>query len=255
MLVLVALRPWSRMLFSAFVGSVLFIGGWWFEFYSDAQLVRSSLFLGCFFLIFAFAPRLVRLNSTADAHLSGWDTLALVLMPTANAALGFLAFYDMAEAHRADWIEPWMAVGFAAFYMLLLRLPARGTLRASPELLSALHLTAAVVFLTIAIPLKAEGRWLTIGWLVEGAALLWAANRVRNLLLRVLSLICLAIGLTACWWSIQRLPPRRSSMNGSGPTVLRLRCSPLPPGWRGIQKAKTSRKVPFPGRRWLRSQP
>jgi uncharacterized membrane protein len=196
-LVLVALRPWSRMLFSAFVGSVLFIGGWWFEFYSDAQLVRSSLFLGCFFLIFAFAPRLVRLNSTADAHLSGWDTLALVLMPIANAALGFLAFYDMAEAHRAAWIEPWMAVGFAAFYMLLLRLPARGTLRASPELLSALHLTAAVVFLTIAIPLKAEGRWLTIGWLVEGAALLWAANRVRNLLLRVLALICLAIGLTA----------------------------------------------------------
>jgi uncharacterized membrane protein len=114
----------------------------------------------------------------------------------------------MAEAHRAAWIEPWMAVGFAAFYMLLLRLPARGTLRASPELLSALHLTAAVVFLTIAIPLKAEGRWLTIGWLVEGAALLWAANRVRNLLLRVLALICLAIGLTA----LQVVNPTASTM-------------------------------------------
>jgi uncharacterized membrane protein len=90
-----------------------------------------------------------------------------------------------------------VAVGFAAFYMMLLRLPARGSLRASPELLSALHLTAAVVFLTIAIPLKAEGRWLTIGWLVEGAALLWAASRVRNLLLRVLALLYLAIGLIA----------------------------------------------------------
>ena len=196
-LVLVALRPWSRLLFSAFVGSVLFVTGWWFEYYTDAQLLRTALFLGCFFLIFALAPRLVRLNSTDDAHFSGWDTLALVLMPIANAALGFLAFYGMADAHQAAWIEPWMAVGFAAFYMMLLRLPARGSLRASPELLSALHLTAAVVFLTIAIPLKAEGRWLTIGWLVEGAALLWAASRVRNLLLRVLALLCLAIGLVA----------------------------------------------------------
>jgi uncharacterized membrane protein len=60
-----------------------------------------------------------------------------------------------------------------------------------------LHLTTAVVFLTIAIPLKAEGRWLTIGWLAEGAALLWVASRMRSALLRVLSLICLAFGLAA----------------------------------------------------------
>ena len=196
-LVLVALRPWSRLLSSAFAGSVLFVAGWWFEFYSDGQLVRTVLFLGCFFLIFAFAPRLVRLNSAEDEQFSGWDTLALALMPVANAALGFLAFYGMAEAHSAAWIEPWMAVGFSAFYLLLLRLPARGSFHASPTLLSALHLTAAVVFLTIAIPLRAEGRWLTIGWLVEGAALLWAASRVRNQLLRALALLCLAIGLVA----------------------------------------------------------
>ena len=196
-LVLAALRPWSRLLFSTFLGSALFIAGWWFEYYTDAQWVRTALFFNCFFLIFAFAPRLVRLNSADHAHLSGWDTLALVLMPVANAVLGFLAFYGMAEAHAAAWIEPWMALGFAAFYMLLLRFPARGSLHASPELLSALHLTAAVVFITIAIPLKAEGRWLTIGWLVEGAALLWAASRVRNMLLRVLALLCLTIGLMA----------------------------------------------------------
>ena len=196
-LVLVALRPWSRLLFSVFAGSVLFIAGWWFEYYTDAQLVRTALFLGCFFLISAFAPRLVRLNSTDNARLPEWNTLALVVMPVANAALGFLAFYGMAEAHGAAWVEPWIAVGFAAFYLLLLRLPARGSLHASPELLSSLHLTAAVVFITIAIPLKAQGRWLTIGWLVEGAALLWAASRIRNLLLRVLALLCLAIGLMA----------------------------------------------------------
>jgi uncharacterized membrane protein len=87
-------------------------------------------------------------------------------------------------------------VGFAAFYLLLLRLPAQGRLRASPAVLDSLHLAAAVVFLTLAIPLKAQGRWLTVGWLVEGAALLWVSSRVKSPLLRVLSMGCLILGLT-----------------------------------------------------------
>lgn len=196
-LVLVLLRPWSRLLFAAFTGTVLMVAGWWFEYYSNAQSGRTAFFLLCFFLIFAFAPRLVRVELEDQAHFSGWDTLALVLLPVANAALGFIGFYAITEAAGADWAGPWLAVGFAAFYLLLLRLPAQGVLHASPTVLSALHLTAAVVFLTIAIPLKAEGRWLTIGWLAEGAGLLWVASRIRSVLLRVLSLICLAIGLMA----------------------------------------------------------
>ena len=196
-LVLVALRPWSRLLFAAFTGTVLFVTGWWFAFYSDAQSMRTAFFLTCFFLIFAFAPRLVQAKSSDDTHLSGWDSLALVLLPIANAALGFIAFYGLLDRPGIDWAQPWLAVAFAAFYLLLLRLPPHGTLKESPELLSGLHLAAAVVFLTIAIPLKAHGRWLTIGWLVEGAALLWVASRVRSLLLRVLSVLCLALGLVA----------------------------------------------------------
>jgi uncharacterized membrane protein len=76
-------------------------------------------------------------------------------------------------------------------------LPARGVVRGSAETTSALHLTIAVVFLTIAIPLKTHGRWLTIGWLAEGAALVWLATRLRGLLLRVLAVICLAMGVVA----------------------------------------------------------
>ena len=196
-LILVALRPWSRLLFGAFVGTILFYVGWWFDFYSDSQSVRTAFFLGCFFLIFAFAPRLVQEKSSGDAPSSAWDNLALVLLPIANAALGFIAFYSLMDRPGADWAQPWLAVAFAAFYLLLLRLPAQGRLKASPATLSALHLAAAVVFLTIAIPLKAHGSWITIGWLVEGAALLWVASRVRSLLLRVLAVLCLALGLVA----------------------------------------------------------
>jgi uncharacterized membrane protein len=195
-LALVVLRPWSRLLSGAFAGTVFFFAGWWFEWYSDAQFTRTAFFLGCFFLIFAFAPRLVRLDPSAEEG-SNWDRLALVLVPIVNAALGFLAFYTMFDLAKADWAGPWLAVAFAAFYLLLLRLPARGILHASPGVLSAIHLTTAVGFLTIAIPLKAHGRWLTIGWLVQGAALLWVASRTRSQLLRGLALVCMVLGLGA----------------------------------------------------------
>lgn len=197
MLVLVALRPWSRLLFGAFVGTAIFVFGWWSEFYSDAQFARTAFFVTVFFLIFAIAPRLIRVDLEDDALHSGWDNLALVALPVANAALGFLAFYALLDVFKSDWAEAFLAVGFAAFYLFMLRLPAQRGLRESPPLLTALHLTAAVVFLTIAIPLKAQGRWLTIGWLAEGAALLWMATRVRLRLLIVLALGCLSLGVAA----------------------------------------------------------
>lgn len=201
-LVLVALKPWARLLFAAFVGTVVFYLGWALEFYTDAQSMRTAFFLTCFFLIFAFGPRLVQLKPASEEHLSAWDSLALILLPIANAALGFLAFYEILSSTNLDrstidWAEAWLAIAFAVFYLLLLRLPAAGRLKSSPAFLSALHLASAVVFLTIAIPLKAHGRWITIGWFVEGAALLWVASRIASRLLRVLAVLCLALGLAA----------------------------------------------------------
>ena len=196
-LVLVALRPWSRLLFAAFLGTVIFVFGWWMEFYSQNQAARTAIFLACFFLIFAFAPRLVKPDAGKQTGPSAWDSLAIVVLPIINSGLGFLAFYNLLDPSATSWAGPWLAVVFAAFYLLLLRLPARGAVRTSPALLSALHLAIAVVFLTIAIPLKTHGRWLTIGWLAEGAALLWLANRLRQGLVEALALICLALGLFA----------------------------------------------------------
>ena len=196
-LVLVALRPWSRLLFGAFTGTVLFVFGWWVAFYTHAQAGRTAFFITCFFVIFALAPRLVRVSLEGETRVSGWDNLALVMLPVINAALGFLAFYNIFDSSGSSWAGPWLAVGFATFYLLLLRLPAGARLHQSPAILSALHLTAAVVFLSIAIPLKAHGRWLTIGWLTEGTALLWFSRRINSPLLRGLAVICLLLGLSA----------------------------------------------------------
>ena len=175
---------------------MVFVIGWWVGF-NDPAVGITAFFLACFFLMFAFAPRLVRLTAEDGASGSAWDSLAGVLMPVANAGLGFLGFYELFGLRASDWGGAWLAVLFAAFYLVLLRLPAAGRLRASGALLSGLHRTAAVVFLTIAIPLKAHGPWLTIGWLAEGVALLGGASRLRSTLLRVLAIGCLVLGLFA----------------------------------------------------------
>jgi uncharacterized membrane protein len=196
-LVLVALKPWSRLLFMAFTGSVLLYLAWSFQYYTNAQAWHTAFFLACFFLIFAFAPRLFQRKIDDETRIASWDSLALVILPLANAAWGFLGFYAILDGPGSDWSHAWLAVAFAAFYLLLLRLPESGRLKSSPAVLSGLHLAMAVVFLTVAIPLKAHGRWITTGWLVEGAALLWVASRIQSRLLRVLAVLCLSLGLCA----------------------------------------------------------
>jgi uncharacterized membrane protein len=196
-LVLVALKPWSRLLCGAFLGTVFFFAAWSLQYYSQSEFGTTAFFLALFFLIFAWAPRLVRLRVEGGGTHAGWDHLALVIVPLANAGLGFLGFYLMIENAGSAGAEPWVAVAFAAFYLLLLRFPARGAIHGSAEATSTLHLTIAVVFLVIAIPLKTHGRWLTIGWLAEGGALMWLATRVRSALLRGLALVCIGLGLFA----------------------------------------------------------
>ncbi|MGD0345285.1 MAG: DUF2339 domain-containing protein [Terracidiphilus sp.] len=196
-LVLVALRPWSRLLFVSSVGTAIFVLAWWFAYYAPWQASRTAVFLCCFFLISSLAPRLVHAPLDDSGSMRGWDALALVVLPVASAGLCFLGFYCLLSPVVVNWAGPWLAVAFAAYYLLLMRLPAWGVLRAGFPALPSLHLAMAIVFLTMAIPLKTQDRWMTIGWLVEGAVLLWMAVRVRSLLVRAFALICLVLGLGA----------------------------------------------------------
>ena len=114
-LVLVVLRPWSRLLFASFTGTVLIMVGWWIEDYTSSAFATTAFFVFCFFMIFAFAPRLVRVKNEKTSGIHGWDALALVVLPVANASLGFLAFYALLDRAETQGAGPWLAVVFAAF--------------------------------------------------------------------------------------------------------------------------------------------
>jgi uncharacterized membrane protein len=115
---------------------------------------------------------------------------------------------------------------FAAIYLGLMRLP-------QTRIASAVQLSLAVVFLTIAIPLKASGHWITVGWLAEAATLLLLSarlddNRVdaaaagAHRMLRSLAAASLALGVCGLLmqplWSVR--PVQTAFLNGRFATAL-----------------------------------
>jgi uncharacterized membrane protein len=194
---LVRRKPWPRLLVPALAATALYFAGWYFEFFdhsgtsAQAQLPITCLFLAVFFAIFASASLKVP-SDPAAPRLHG--LLRDILIPLGNAAFTALALYAVLSDSGNQTLLPWAAVLLAAIYLGLVRLQRSATA-------AAIHLSLAVVFLTVAIPLKASGRWIALGWLAEGTALLWSVKRLtatqpRESLkaLRLLALGSLALG-------------------------------------------------------------
>jgi len=169
--VLVRLRNWPRLLIGAFPLTVIYFIGWYAMYFAADALTVTATFVALFAAAFA-AVSVGGTANDADAPVGGLSTvLGQILLPLGNAAFAALALYFVLEnsGHHA-WL-PWLMLVLAAAYLGLMRLP-------QTAVASAIHLSLAVVFLTIAIPLKASGAWITASWLVEGLALLWVATRL-----------------------------------------------------------------------------
>jgi uncharacterized membrane protein len=173
---LVRLRPWSKLLLGVFPATVAYFIGWYAQYYSAEQFNLTSIYVALFFLLFASVP-LLRLKSAAgdgaepEVGRRRGSVLTDILLPLATAAFGALAFYSVLQDSGLHSVLPWMVLVFAVLYLGWMRLPQSAAA-------AAIHLSLAIVFVTIAVPLKASGHWITVAWLVEGAVLLWVAARL-----------------------------------------------------------------------------
>ena len=164
-------QGWERLLLGALPVTSLYFIAWYSQFYSRDQLVSSSIFIGLFLLAFMTAPFAV---PGGDGQLRvPARVLSDALLPLGNAVFGALAFYSVLQDSGLHAWLPWGALVLAALYLAVMRVP-------QSVLARNVHLSLAIVFLTIAIPLKATGRWITIGWLVEGVVLLWISARLES---------------------------------------------------------------------------
>ncbi len=188
-LALVRWKPWPRLLLATLAGTVSFYIGWYTSFYpivttatpypQPAQPFALTVAFTLLFFVLFLLPSIKHFLSWPDALLEPevqpkprrFPLILDVLIPLGNAAFASLALYSLFEDSLRHDLLPWLMVAFAAAYLALMRLQRTA-------LSSAVHLALAIIFLTIAIPLKASGHTLTIAWLVEGLALLWTATRI-----------------------------------------------------------------------------
>jgi uncharacterized membrane protein len=173
---LVRLRRWPRLLWGAFPLTVAFFIGWYVEFFATSELNLTSVFILLFGGTFVSVSVRRDLGApAADANVTPRTNRSTliedILLPLANAAFVALAFYSALQDSGHHALLPWLMIVLAAVYLGFMRLPQSRTA-------SAIHLSLAIVLLTIAVPLKASGHWITVSWLVEGLALLWVATRL-----------------------------------------------------------------------------
>src|SRR5207248_638709 len=185
-LVLTLVKPWRRISILGFFGSLIYYVGWYNTFYDRAQLTATLIFASLFFAIFAAAPLLLLRHSEER-------TIPLALA-FANGVTYFLQSYVMLIAVNSTQTA-WFALLLATFYLLLVRVKVAAPDTAAANSLRLMHLALAIGLITVAIPIRLENHAITIGWLIESAALLWVAGRLKSDLLNAFALAALVLGV------------------------------------------------------------
>jgi uncharacterized membrane protein len=185
-LTLTALKPWRRIALLGFIGTLTYYVGWYNEFYDRTQLTPTLVFATLFFAIFAAAPLLIiRQDGNRGIPLA----LAFV-----NGVTFFLEGYVMLNAISSTETA-WFALLLATVYLLLVRLTSSTADVSAATSLRLIHLALAIGLITVAIPIRLEDHSITIGWLVESAALLWVAGRLKSSLLNAFAIAALILGV------------------------------------------------------------
>ena len=191
-LAMVTFKPWRRIVWGAMMGTAVMYIGWWAEYYDATERMATVLFASAFFAVFALVPLLTPLTR------SRWHrgmSITLMLLPLVNGGAYFLALYAM--YYRETITLTWYALALAAVY-LALSSQFKRRVGSDPDVVKTvnlLHVAVAIVFITIAIPLKLDAHWITIGWLVESAVLLFVAVKSEAHFLRIFAGCALALGV------------------------------------------------------------
>lgn len=191
MLVLIVFKAWRRLLVLSFAGTLLMYLGWYLTFYTRGQLRTTLGFATLFFAIFAIAPIIAKGKDDQGNLFSAIPHILAFV----NAVVYFLQVYAMLQEIDKT-LSAWFALALAAVYIFLSRqMKARETNASAAATLHFLHLALAIGFITIAIPIRLNAHWITIGWFVEAAVLLWVADRVRSDFLNAFAVAALALGV------------------------------------------------------------
>jgi uncharacterized membrane protein len=191
-LVMIFPRAWRRLLVLSFAGSVALYFAWYAEFYSARQFAVTFAFATLFFAIFALA-------TLAGSGRGTIVSRSVLVVAALNGLVYFLQVYLVLESATA---RAWFAAVLAIFYLLLAR-QRRGKPR-----LQGIHLALAIGFITVAIALRLQEVWISLGWFVEAALLMAAGFWRQSAFVRWLALALIAATIAKVFvydiWDLSR---------------------------------------------------
>ncbi len=179
-------KSWRFTSVLGFISTLVLYISWYNEFYDQTQLAPTLIFATVFFVMFAAAPLLILRKSSGNA--------IPVAIALANGVTYFLQAYVMLRNVSTDEMA-WFSLLLAALYLLLIRVQIAGPDLEAENSLRLVHLALAIGLITVAIPIRLEAHAITIGWLVEAAALLWVGGRLKSEVLNSFAVLALGLGI------------------------------------------------------------
>jgi len=184
MLAIAWTRKWVSIPPVAFAGTLIYFWGWYGDFYYTPELVTTLLFATAFFVLFAALPAI---RSSRQGELSAID-IAIVL----TNAFSYLIALRLMLWDQYRWGLTFAVLALAAAHLFAgPALPRKDS--SANRLARMLYAGLALTFATLAIPIRLEGKWITVAFAVEGLALIWSGLRGRSLALRAAGLVLFAL--------------------------------------------------------------
>lgn len=184
MLAISWIKAWKWLPPLQFAATLIYFWAWYASFYADYELQTTLIFATVFFALFAALPAV---RGARDGELSSAEVAVVV----ANALQYLIALRSMLWPEYR-WGLALAVLALAAAHLFAERaLPAKSgkNVRVARVMYAGLALT----FATVAVPILLDGKWITIAWAIEGAALVWSGLQVRSLALRAAGILLLAI--------------------------------------------------------------
>ena len=176
-------KRWRSLPLISFIGTQVYFWGWYSEFFHrTAPLERTVWFASLFFLLYAVLP--VR---SAMRGIS-FDSLDVVIVLANEFTYSGVLFTLLWPDDK--WVLTLLFVALAAAHVATARLLAAP---GESSLARLLYAGLALTYVTLAIPVRLEGRWITLSFAVEGAVLVWTGFRAVSGFLRQSGYLLLGI--------------------------------------------------------------
>jgi uncharacterized membrane protein len=184
-LVIAAKKQWQSLPGICFIGTQIYFWGWYSEFFHrNSPLERTVLFASLFFFLYAVLP--IR-SAIREVHLDELNILVVLANEFAYSGALFILLWP-----DDKWPLTLLFVALAAAHVAIARiLPTRKA--GESGLARLLYAGLALTYLTLAIPVRLEGKWITLSFAVEGAILVWTGFREASNFLRQSGYLLLGI--------------------------------------------------------------